>query len=327
MYKEREPGRDDAPKNSAGLRWCVMLVALLAVFAAAIEIGARALVNRVSRIEARIAREYSEALLPPVPGRPLVLFVGNSLFLEGVRFDALKEASADRFEARRFVVESADYLDWHYGLRRLFAAGARPEAVVLMLNATQLASSRSRGEYSAFRLTRRGDVLALSADLHASPTETAAMVFGNLSMFYGLRAEVRKVVLGRLMPDLPLLTREIARNAPAPLSSAALDGIVRQRIAVLRDECAAHDARLIFAIPPGLGSYDAVLRFAGAVRSAGVPVLAPFGPGEYTRSDFSDGFHLNAAGARKYTAKLIPAAREAVTGGGAGRPDSASVAH
>ena len=56
----------------------------------------------------------------------------------------------------------------------------------------------------------------------------------------------------------------------------------------------------------------AALEQAG--QRAGVEVLEPVAAGAIPPSGFSDGFHLNEAGAARYTAALAPALRHAILG-------------
>ena len=57
-----------------------------------------------------------------------------------------------------------------------------------------------RGEYSASYLFAPSDVLALGRELRVHPTELFELMLGTFSRFYAVRLEVRKVLLGRLVP-------------------------------------------------------------------------------------------------------------------------------
>src|SRR3954447_16422155 len=74
------------------LRACFLLLALLTMFAAMVEIGVRILIPRISRIEGRTVNEYN-AVLAPASGKPLLLFVGNSLLDAPVDMPRVREAS------------------------------------------------------------------------------------------------------------------------------------------------------------------------------------------------------------------------------------------
>jgi hypothetical protein len=207
-------------------------------------------------------------------------------------------------EARRFVVEQTSYHDWHYGIRRLFGDGGRPSAIVLMLNGDQMVTNASRGEYSAYRLTTHGDILNFCRDLDLHPTNATSMIFANFSSFYALRSDIRKVLLGRLMPDLPLLMGRLAIAPAAPIPDDRLRSVVHERLALLKKECARHGTRLVFAIPPRV-VFATLPIIRDAATDAGVLPILPFKAGDFTASDFYDNFHLNDAGAAKYTARLI----------------------
>ena len=285
------------------MHWPALLLVVLLCFLALVEIGTRLLVRRISRVEGRTSAEYEAAIAPaPASGKPVVLLLGNSLLDSALDFPRLRNEAAERWDVRRFVVENTSYYDWHYGIRRLFAGGARPQVVMLMLSGGQLASSGSRGEYSAYTLVSRDDIFHFAEDLNLHPTNAANVVFANLSMFYGLRSEIRKVLIGKVLPDLPSLT---VRLLPAPLGGAGGDSATAtDRVRMLRDECARHGARFVFVAPPLLRFQEAS-KLQSVVASAGVDVVVAYKPGDFNASDFSDGFHLNNQGAVKYTANLI----------------------
>jgi hypothetical protein len=291
--------------SSQSLRWCAILLSCLMLMVAAVENGTRVLVERISRIEGRTAREHAHAIAPPSGSQPVLLFVGNSLLDAGVQVDRVAKALAKDVEVRRFVVEQTTYRDWFYGLRMLFDEGATPKVVVLMMSVDQLAADHTRGEYSAYRLTSHGDIFDLCRELNLHPTQAAGMLLANYSMFYGLRGEIRKVVLGMTMPDLGLL---IARFRPVTISNINSNGswqtTVEQRAAALRMECERRGSRLVLALPPG-GDYETLLSAKRSAGRSGVDTLLPFGPGEYGAADYSDGYHLNTSGASKLTTQLI----------------------
>jgi hypothetical protein len=299
-------GTEPAHTTRTGKRWCIALLALLGIVMTVVECGTRIFLPRISRIESRIVREYSQAIAPVPAGRQMVLFTGNSLLDAGVQFDRVRQAFSNKFEARRFMVEQTVYHDWRYGLQHLFDEGARPKVVVLMLNAAHLVSNGSRGEYSAYLLTSHGDIINLCRDLHLHPTNAANMVFANYSMFYADRSEIRKVILGRIIPDLPHLTMRLT-TVPAPdISEERLRSVVRTRAAVLREECSRRGARLVLALPPGI-RYDQLQTVRSAAAESRVVTLLPFSAQDYGPGDYADGFHLNETGAGKFTSQLIQA--------------------
>src|SRR4051812_45762801 len=102
-----------------------------------IEAVARVGFDRMSRIQRRTVDEYQAARTighGPATDQKQLLLVGNSLLEEDVRFEDLRAALFPRWNTRRFVAEQTFYIDWYYGMKRLFRVGARPDVVVLMLS-------------------------------------------------------------------------------------------------------------------------------------------------------------------------------------------------
>jgi len=149
------------------------------------------------------------------------------------------------------------------------------------------------------------------------------MLFARFSAFYGLRSEIRNDILGRLMPDLTPLMRMITRTKGEPLGDDEVYGVALQRLEAYRQLTDAYDAKLILVLPPQIKpeGVEGAKRAAAAAHVGVVTV-----PGDLTgHADFSDGFHLNSAGARKYTAALIPAMKQAIGSSDTGGSDQMSL--
>lgn len=272
-------------------------------------------VPRISRIEGRITRELAETrtLRPATPPARSVLVLGNSLLDAGIRFNRLHERLGPGVKAQRLVVEDTSYFDWYYGLRRLFDSGTRPDVIVLMLAPRQLLNSNVRGAFFAYHLMRLRDLPAVAHDTHLTNTQASGLAFGHFSAIYGLGPEVRKVVLSRLIPDLPALMTLLVHVRPPKVESGDVIALATERLRALREEVDAHGARLVLAIPAllvedGIPALDLVR----AGRAAGVPVLLPIRPGDLPASSFGDGYHLNEAGAAVFTNALATAIRDAL---------------
>ncbi len=120
---------EPAKSGGARLPWQVwaLLVCSVALCASA-EVVARYGLKRVSAIHRRIlgeAHEAAELRQSMSPSQKNILFVGNSLLLEGVDMQQLRAGLKPRYQAQRFVVESTQYLDWYYALQGLFRGGMR----------------------------------------------------------------------------------------------------------------------------------------------------------------------------------------------------------
>lgn len=302
------PASRNQPRSGT-LRSCLILIGLLIVIVAAVEAGSRVAVTKISRIERRTEAEYAAVHAPPKTGKPMVLFLGNSLLDAAVQVPRLRQSLEDSFEIRRFMVEQTHYYDWFYGIRRLLQEGVRPDVVVLMLSGHQLLGTISRGDYSAYHLVAHRDIVRMTVDLQLHPTEAAGMVLSNYSFFYGLRKEIRKVLLGRLIADFPTLSRRMLPDPAPPIPEDRLIAGSRERIAALQRECANYGVRLVFAVPPAPDFRSAALITQGATQ-AGVEILVPFSSADFSHRDFSDGFHMNERGAEKYTALLIARLQE-----------------
>lgn len=297
--------------NAPTLRHIWLLGLACVLVCAFIEAGTALGFGRISHIEQRREAEFQRAKdLRHSVRAASVLVVGNSLLLQGVDFPKLQQQAGPELTLYRVVVENTFYLDWYYGLRRMFASGARPDVIVLVLNPSQLTSPAIGGDYTAHFLVDKSDLLEFAKETGADRNRTSSLALANLSFFFGTRAEIRTWVLGKMLPDLPLLTRNFH---PAPKKPAAdvLRELTTQRLERLRQLCQRYAAELVFVVPPSNedGGADIVSR---AAASIGVDVLIPIAPGVLPLSDYSDRFHLNSNGASKFTPPLAAGLRQAI---------------
>ena len=288
-------------------RCAALLLGLAALLGCVLEVGARSLYPRISRLMNRVEAERSAALqLGREQEKYSVLLVGNSLFEVGIDLPMIRtEMSA--YDVRRFVISNTWYLDWYYGLRQLFRKGARPKAVVLGLSANQLLAQRIQGDFTAHTLFDTLDLIDIGHDLHKNNTEISSLYFANLSAFYGDRQEVRKWLFSTyIMPDLPQLGQVLRAPAPNRLVSAQqITDNAEPRIRALNELCRRNGALFILVLPPLPTTTNAeIAAVEEAGRRAGVPVISPIGPNELGPQYFPDGMHLNEEGALKFTGSL-----------------------
>jgi hypothetical protein len=294
--------------HRAGKRDIAVLLALCVSFCVLVELGSRLYFDRLSRMEHRRQTEYGEALtirsLKPRAGSS-VLVVGNSLLLEDVNFPVLQQDIGPGIDMRRVVVENTFYLDWYYGLRKLFRHGAQPDIVVVVLNPLQLTSPIFDGGYSAHFLMDGRDLLNLAKDNGADRNEISEMALEHVSTFYGTRTEIRTWLLDKLLPQLP----NLFRSKPVLPKPLGLNELASRRLAQLRDLCAEHGSRLVVVLPPARlnSGLDIILP---AAEANSVSLLLPINPGVLPSSDYSDNFHLNSHGARKFTPALADALKQ-----------------
>ncbi|MGC2112252.1 MAG: hypothetical protein WA655_22225 [Candidatus Korobacteraceae bacterium] len=251
-------------------------------------------------------REHAGAdELRPIPGNPVpVLIVGNSLLKKGINISLLNEKLGPEYKVTRFVVEDTNYLDWYYGLHRLFREGARPRAVVLVLNARQLIAPEVHGDAFATLLMDPYDLLAVKRTVAIDNTTTSNLLFANLSRYYGLRSELHKWFLVHMLPDFPDLAAKL-RPVTAPLApDDEIDRKATERLREISGLCARYGAQFVFVVPPSAALRDG----SGAIQTAGnrvgVQVFVPFQPQQLPLDLYSDGFHLNYRGASVFTDAL-----------------------
>lgn len=292
-------------RTPASANAVIVLLALIAVFLTGVEIFTRQDIVRMSKIEAREQREYEAAVAArPSPGRKTVLLLGNSLLGEGVLVDEVRTALAPELDVRRLYVEGTAFYDFFYGMRRLYAGGARYDAVFVFLIPRQLISPGVRGDYFAYRLMLASDVFKVARDAGLNRTDASNLFFAHFSAFFGLRTEIRKVLLARLMPALPALLSMIASDRGAPLTDGEIYRGAVERLLAFRDLAAAQHSRIILVLPPQVEPEGADVTKLAASEAGITVVTVP--SGVTGPADFSDGFHLNAEGAGKYTTALIP---------------------
>jgi hypothetical protein len=301
-------------RREVGLGASYTLLALAALLVGGLELVSRAAVPRLSKIERRTEREYAAAVAcgRERPAAKQALVLGNSLLNAGVQFERLQQLLRPGVNATRFVVEDTYVGDWYYGLRRLFAAGSRPDAVILMLNPRQLVSWKVRGDYSAYRLVQAAELPAAARDLDLSNTQATNLALAHFSTFFGLRSQIRNWVIGHIFPDFERLTYQIiTHTTPPPLDEATVYAKSVERLRLLHELAAAHGSELVLVVPPSGPHEDpawaAAVQRAGTV--AGVRVLVPVQPGSLSEDYYKDPIHLNTSGAEIFTARLGAALR------------------
>jgi hypothetical protein len=293
--------------NRASHRSIGLILAGICLIGIAAEAVTLFALPRLSKIEHRIDEEYSGALALPAyaaTGSPTMLLLGNSLLLEGVDLNSLRTSVSGKYDVHRLVIEQTEFLDLYYLLRKVFRDGSRPHDVVLCLSVAHLIGNDNRGEFMASYMDAI-DLAALNRRQGMDPTTTSNYFFAHWSRWYARRAEIRKVLLSRLMPDAGNLALVLGyRPAPQiPISEIELKSEPRWR--ELKELCDRYGSRLTILVPPSVGedNANALVKVGDKV---GVRVLVPEQPGELDRTMFRDGFHLTPAGAQVFTAKLAP---------------------
>lgn len=294
-------------KGAGSRAGIIYLLAGLAIFSIAIELGANVAFARVSRIQKRILGEYHAAQRVQqlsADGKPTLLLTGNSLLLEGLDLPKTQATLAPRYSVSRFVVEQTEYLDWFFGTRRLLAEGARPAILVLTLPTGHLISSGTRGEYFARHQMQAGDIVEVAQASRLDMTTASNFWFAHFSEWLGSKAEIRKVFLAQALGNLDALASRVTNRNDSIPSDEAIEGILAPRLQALKAVCESYGVRLVLMLPALLDAQEKVNGVTAACRRNRISVLQPYLPGELTSAYFRDGFHLNAAGENLFTARF-----------------------
>jgi hypothetical protein len=310
-------------------RAILLLLAGLVAWFALLEVGMRLALPHLSETQRRMEGDAAAAFrLEPraADGAHTVLIIGNSLLEQGIRRQQLQDALRPAYAVAYYPIEDTTYLDWLYGLRRLFADGARPDTVVLCMSGRQLLSNATYGEIFARRLLQPRDLPQLARDARLDMMTVSAYLFATKSAWLGSRSFLRLGLLQKWLPRSDLLAAHLTGVDPLPLvvNEQTLTRAMA-RLATLQALARDHGVRFVYLVPPSLNRADIGAALAERAKASGIPVLLPYGPAEMPRQNFADGLHLNPSGATQFTARVGPALLEVL--GSTASPGSPPPAH
>jgi hypothetical protein len=260
----------------------------------------------------RVSQQYADAVQarPSNPGAPpSVLMVGNSLLLDAVDVDRFQQLTADRLRLYPLFLEGTAYLDWFYGLQRLFRRGSRPDVVIVGLGLDGVVQSSVRQEYAPRLLFTPSDLLAISREAGLDRTVTTSLVLSHWSAFWDMRHVIRVQVMTRTLPYFERLYLTDLWSDLKAKRAARVDprgeGVAIARLQRLRQLCEAHGARLLVLVPPTPSVPSAIQQLTFVADSARVDVLMPVNPATLPARYFRpDDIHVNEDGAAVFTAAL-----------------------
>lgn len=292
-------------------RHSALLILLVFAVLGSVELIVHLGLHKASRIEGRTESEFRSALAirSGAGASPTVLVVGSSLLLFAVDFPQFRNLLQPSYTVVRYVIEQTAYLDWYYGLRSLYARGARPDVVVLMLSAKYMASDDLRGDYFAYRMMSPRDTLRVSRDAGLSPTQTFSLFLASFSAYYGTRAETRKFILSKTIPGVRELRTSLIPPPADTFDPKRSTAVVVPRLRQLDDLVRQYGGRFVYAEAPALEPFfEPSIRDAASI--ARVPVLVPISASDLSPSDFIDGHHATVATAARYTPLLAQSLRQ-----------------
>jgi hypothetical protein len=294
----------------------VLLTGLAAILLG-LEIGSPLILNRFSNIERRVESEAAAARMLrryTLDGRPTVLLTGNSLLLEGVQLDALRDQLAPQAEVSRLAIEQTQYFDWYFGLRRMLQEGSHPSMIVISLATDQFASRLSLDESFAHRQLSARDLRLAVREMQVDKTTASTYVFAHFSNWLANKGFLRQDVLILLVPHFRELAARIADHGAHIHDPAVLLAMAQQRLPELRELGQTYGVRIVLLVPPTLRP-DHSQEIQQLGDTIGIPVWVLTAPGEFPRSLFRDGFHLNAQGSEIFTTRLVNRIRTQIADG------------
>jgi hypothetical protein len=298
----------DSDRRNATRAIVVLLAALLGYFCA-LEAVTRIAFPRINHVWRTIQADHLRAVsLRPDPRDKSVtmLIVGNSYLEVGVNRDSLQEEIAPNYSLAYLPMSGTSYLDWYFGLRRLFAEGSRPAIVGVCLSTRDLISDTTDGGSFANNLMLKRDILQVKRESHLDNTAASEYLFANFSSWMGHRGEIHNWLLRKSAPGINNLVLYFRpKNRPLPPAS---DIVARAlpRLRLLSEVCQQNGSRFFLLIPPTRDVNDASNEVKAAAAKEGLLVVLPFQHAELPESVFLDGAHLNPQGAALFTARLGP---------------------
>ena len=286
-----------------------ILLAAMFLYICALEVTTRLVFPRINHIWRILRADHLTAisLHPSEQNSATLLMVGNSYLEVGVNRDNLQREIAPTYSIAYLPMSGTSYLDWYFGLRKLFAEGSRPSVVGVCLSTRDLISDTTYGGSFAHTLMLRSDLLRVKKESHLDNTMASDYFFDSLSSWMGHRAEIHNWLLRRVGPEINDLVAYLKpKNQPLPPSDVIVAKAL-PRLRMLNELSQQNGARFFLLIPPTMDVQDASKEIQQAAAKEGILVLLPFQHAELPESAFLDGAHLNPQGAALFTERLGPA--------------------
>lgn len=286
-----------------------VLLAAMFLYACALEVTTRLAFPRINHIWRTLRADHLAAIsLHPYARQnsATMLMVGNSYLEVGVNRQNLQREIAPTYSIAYLPMSGTSYLDWYFGLRKLFAEGSRPAIVGVCLSTRDLLSDATYGESFAHALMLRSDLFRVKKESHLDNTMTSDYFFDSLSSWMGHRSEIHDWLLRKAAPQMTELAAFLKpKNPPLPPSDVILAKAL-PRLRQLNELSQQYGARFFLLIPPTMDVRDASKEIQQAAAKEGILVLLPFQHAELPETAFIDGAHLNPQGAQLFTERLGP---------------------
>jgi hypothetical protein len=286
-----------------------ILLAAMFLYVCALEVTTRLAFPHINHIWRILRADHLTAIsLHPSTERnsSTMLMVGNSYLEVGVNRDNLQREIAPTYSIAYLPMSGTSYLDWYFGLRKLFAEGSRPAIVGVCLSTRDLLSDATYGESFAHALMLRSDLFRVKKESHLDNTMTTDYFFDSISSWMGHRDEIHNWLLRKAAPGMSELASLLKpKNQPLPPSDVIVAKAL-PRLRKLNELSQQYGVRFFLLIPPTMDVQDASKEIQQAAAKEGILVLLPFQHAELPETAFIDGAHLNPQGAALFTERLGP---------------------
>jgi hypothetical protein len=190
------------------------------------------------------------------------------------------------------------------------------------MSPTHWAVTKTRGDGFAGLMLDAVDLPQVKADAKLGNTDASNLLFATCSQYYANRADIRKWLIGRILPGFEALGERLRPPPARPFREQELAERALPRLRETAQLCRAHGARLIVVIPPTNSNSEGAAVVARLGREAGVDVLVPVHDEALTANDYRDGFHLNGRGRAIFTGARATQLKQVLwQGGGASQSD------
>lgn len=239
-----------------------------------------------------------------------VLFVGNSLLREGIQVEALRNAATKQLGGpvvvERIHPDNTAFAEWYYAIDRYVLTSHRPvpDAIVIVFQGVHLRDAASRHINELGRYYCGPNQLADLATFDLLSLEQwLQYCICSLSCSLSNHERVERRVLERVIPNYRSGIQELNRRGQCevsrtekPASYLRLSNMIHvlqsRQIGVVLVEIPIQDSSSIDPELEKLASENNVL----LVKTSHVSL--------YTRDDFTDGLHMNAVAAERYSQEL-----------------------
>ncbi|MFB3908297.1 MAG: hypothetical protein ACE15D_07820 [Candidatus Eisenbacteria bacterium] len=269
-----------------------MLLAAVVAMLLGLEGVTRLGFDRVDRGQKKLTRQWEDAVRAAPEGSCILIVVGNSLLDAALDREWARLSLAAEFDVRVVTVPDTRFFDWYFGIQKLIADGARPSVVALMIGEEALVQKGTRKEYSAQYLFRGSDIISVARQTALGRNEAADLLLGEVSKFWGARAEIRKSVLGKPLPEVGRLLQRLATRRAGVRTPDSLCAESTERLELLRKLGETCGFQAWYVVAPRVGRAEDIEAIRMAGEQAKIPVIVPLETRDVSAEDFTDGYHL-----------------------------------